>query len=90
MSMKPLAMSMKITALDQGADGTAEIRLVDKAMFIGGGAAAAKEMDGKSWIKFDMAALGGAGGCRRARSVPPGRPTRTRPRSPPSSPAPRT
>lgn len=62
MRLKPdLAMSMKITALDQGADGTAEIRLVDKAMFIGGGAAAAKEMDGKSWIKFDMSALGAAG-----------------------------
>ncbi|GGJ30675.1 DUF1396 domain-containing protein [Streptomyces lacrimifluminis] len=63
MRLKPdVAMSMKITALDQGADGTAEIRLVDKALFIGGGAAAAKEMDGKSWIKFDMAALGGADG----------------------------
>lgn len=63
MRLKPdVAMSMKITALDKGADGTAEIRLVDKAMFIGGGAAAAKEMDGKSWIKFDMAALGGAAG----------------------------
>ncbi|MDQ1038128.1 hypothetical protein QFZ75_004544 [Streptomyces sp. V3I8] len=59
MRMKPdLAMSMKMTALDQGADGTAEIRLVDKAMYIGGSAAAAKEMDGKRWIKFDMSALG--------------------------------
>ncbi|MER7773632.1 DUF1396 domain-containing protein [Streptomyces sp. NPDC096191] len=59
MRIKPtLAMSMKMTALDQGADGTAEIRLVDKAMYIGGGARAAKEMDGKSWIKFDMAAVG--------------------------------
>lgn len=63
MRLKPdVAMSMKITALDQGADGTAEIRLVDKAMFIGGGAAAAKEMGGKSWMKFDLSALGGAGG----------------------------
>jgi hypothetical protein len=35
-----------------------EIRLVDKAMYIGGGAQVAKEMDGKSWIKFDMSALG--------------------------------
>ncbi|ELP61641.1 hypothetical protein STRTUCAR8_04489 [Streptomyces turgidiscabies Car8] len=62
MRLKPdVAMSMKITALDKGADGTAEIRLVDKAMFIGGGAAAAKEMDGKRWIKFDMAAMGAAG-----------------------------
>ncbi|WP_443041646.1 DUF1396 domain-containing protein [Streptomyces sp. B21-083] len=62
MRLKPdVAMSMKISALDKGADGTAEIRLVDKAMFIGGGAAAAKEMDGKRWIKFDMAAMGAAG-----------------------------
>jgi hypothetical protein len=59
MRVKPtVAMSMKMTALDQGADGKAEIRLVDKALYIGGGAAAAKEMDGKSWIKFDMAAMG--------------------------------
>ncbi|WP_179381895.1 DUF1396 domain-containing protein [Streptomyces sp. SA15] len=62
MSMKPtVAMSMKMTALDQGADGTAEIRLVDKAMYIGGGAAAAKEMDGKSWLKFDLSELGAEG-----------------------------
>ncbi|MFE2049729.1 LppX_LprAFG lipoprotein [Streptomyces sp. NPDC059459] len=59
MQLEPtLAMSMKMTALDQGADAKAEIRLVDKAMYIGGGAAAAKEMDGKSWMKFDLAALG--------------------------------
>ncbi|MFJ1973126.1 LppX_LprAFG lipoprotein [Streptomyces sp. NPDC087903] len=58
MSVKPPAMSMKITAQDKGADGKVEIRLVDKAMYIGGGAQAAKEMDGKSWIKFDMSALG--------------------------------
>ncbi|MGW4545254.1 DUF1396 domain-containing protein [Streptomyces violaceorubidus] len=59
MQIKPtLAMSMKMTALDQGADGSAEIRLVDKAMYIGGGPEAAKEMDGKSWIKFDLSAMG--------------------------------
>lgn len=59
MQIKPtLAMSMKMTALDQGPDAKAEIRLVDKAMYIGGGAEAAKEMDGKSWIKFDLSALG--------------------------------
>lgn len=59
MRTKPtVAMTMKMTALDQGEDGTAEIRLVGKAMYIGGGAAAAEEMDGKSWIKFDMSALG--------------------------------
>ncbi|MGW3663568.1 DUF1396 domain-containing protein [Streptomyces sp. NPDC005141] len=58
MSTKPPAMSMKMTAEDQAADGPVEIRLVDKAMYIGGGAQAAKDMDGKSWIKFDMSALG--------------------------------
>ncbi|MFV0134250.1 DUF1396 domain-containing protein [Streptomyces sp. HMX87] len=48
------ALSMKVTALDQGADATAEIRLVDTALYIGGGAEAAKEMDDRSWIKFDL------------------------------------
>ncbi|MEU6364812.1 DUF1396 domain-containing protein [Streptomyces sp. NPDC046931] len=58
MSMKPLAMSMKMTASEQKTAGPVEIRLVDKAMYIGGGAEAAKEMGGKHWIKFDLAALG--------------------------------
>lgn len=62
MSMKPLAMSMKMTAADSGTDGPVEMRLVDGAMYIGGGAQAAKEMDGKSWIKFDMSALGAGRG----------------------------
>ena len=62
MSMKPLAMSMKMTAPDQATEGPVEIRLVDKAMYIGGNASLAKEMDGKSWIKFDMSALGGGKG----------------------------
>jgi hypothetical protein len=77
MRTKPtIAMSMKMTALDQGADGTAEIRLVDKAMYIGGGAAATKEMDGTSWMKFDMSAMGdqglgkGAPGASRADQNP--------------------
>ncbi len=60
MSMKPLAMSMKMNALDQGADGRMEIRVVDKAMYLGGGQAVAKELDGKSWMKFDLS--GAAGG----------------------------
>ncbi|MCL6667668.1 MULTISPECIES: LppX_LprAFG lipoprotein [Streptomyces] len=57
MSMKPPAMSMKMTAQDQSTDGPVEIRVVGKAMYVGG-AGMAKEMDGKSWIKFDMSALG--------------------------------
>ena len=62
MSMKPLAMSMKMTAKDQATDGPVEIRLVGKAMYIGGNAEMSKEMDGKSWIKFDMSALGAGKG----------------------------
>ncbi|MFF5520703.1 LolA-like protein [Streptomyces coeruleorubidus] len=54
MRLKPtIAMSMKMTAPDQGAEAV-EIRLVDKAMYIGGGAEMAKEMDGKTWMKFDL------------------------------------
>ncbi|MFD5495304.1 LppX_LprAFG lipoprotein [Streptomyces sp. NPDC001812] len=59
MRVKPdVAMSMQMTAPDAGTQGKVEIRLVDKAMYIGGGAEMAKEMDGKSWMKFDMAELG--------------------------------
>ncbi|MGV9453687.1 DUF1396 domain-containing protein [Streptomyces sp. NPDC003635] len=61
MRMEPeIAMSMKMTALDEGADGTMEIRLVDKAMYMGGNPELAKEMDGKSWMKFDLSAMGDA------------------------------
>jgi hypothetical protein len=60
MRTKPdLAMSMKMTAAGQG---SAEIRLVDKAMYIGGNAELAKEMDGKKWMKFDLSSLGKDGG----------------------------
>lgn len=62
MSIKPLAMSMKMTARDQATEGPVEIRLVGKAMYIGGNAALAKEMGGKSWIKFDMSKLGAGKG----------------------------
>ncbi|MFC9127116.1 DUF1396 domain-containing protein [Streptomyces sp. NPDC057099] len=55
MRMKPtIAMSMKMTAPDKGATEAVEIRLVDKAMYLGGGAEMAKEMDGKKWLKFDL------------------------------------
>ncbi|MGI5427956.1 DUF1396 domain-containing protein [Streptomyces sp. CA-179760] len=55
MRLKPtIAMSMKMTAPDKGATEAVEIRLVDKAMYLGGGADMAKEMDGKRWIKFDL------------------------------------
>ncbi|MEU7717485.1 DUF1396 domain-containing protein [Streptomyces tibetensis] len=55
MRLKPtVAMSMKMTAPDQAAGESVEIRLVDKAMYLGGGAEMAKEMDGKRWLKFDL------------------------------------
>jgi hypothetical protein len=55
MRLKPtIAMSMKMKAPDQGAGDTVEIRLVDKAMYLGGGAEMSKEMDGKRWLKFDL------------------------------------
>jgi len=57
MSMKPVAMDMKMTALDQGADGTMQLRLVGGAMYLGGGESAAKEMDGKHWMKFDLSGM---------------------------------
>ncbi len=34
-----------------------EIRVVDGAMYLGGSAATAKEMDGKSWMKFDISGM---------------------------------
>lgn len=61
-SIKPLTMSMKMTAQNQATKGPIEIRLLGKAMYIGGNASMAKEMDGKSWIKLDMSALGGGKG----------------------------
>ncbi|POX55389.1 DUF1396 domain-containing protein [Streptomyces sp. Ru71] len=54
MNLKPLAMSMKMS-VEGGEDaGDVEIRLVDKALFFNGGEDAAKELDGKTWVKFDM------------------------------------
>jgi hypothetical protein len=55
MQLKPeMAMSMKMSAPDQGGDASTEIRLVDKAMYIGG----SQKTDGKSWFKFDLSDLG--------------------------------
>jgi hypothetical protein len=63
MTFEPMAMSMKLKVDGKSADesGEMEIRLVDKAMYLGGGAEAAKEMDGKSWMKFDLSQLGESG-----------------------------
>jgi len=77
MRLKPtVAMTMKMKAPAQGADGTAEIRLVDKVMYIGGNAEMSKQMDGKSWLKFDLSGLtdeqlgAGASGAGQAEQNP--------------------
>ncbi|MFD9862625.1 LolA-like protein [Streptomyces alboflavus] len=58
MSTKPLAMRMEMSATDKGVPQKAEIRLVGGGLYLGGGKEAAKEMDGKSWIKFPAKGLG--------------------------------
>lgn len=59
MSMKPLAMSMKMTMAGGAESGEMEVRLVDEAMYLNGGEPLE---DGKKWMKFDLAALKEAGG----------------------------
>ncbi|WP_432038190.1 DUF1396 domain-containing protein [Streptomyces cucumeris] len=69
-SFKPKAMRMKMRALDQGADASFEIRVIDKVMYMGADKASAPEMEGKRWIKFDLGALGEGGSGDRAASSP--------------------
>lgn len=57
MSVQPQAMSMKMTSTKT--DGTVQLRIVGKALYINGGAGTAKEMGGKSWLKLGTSALGG-------------------------------
>jgi len=55
MRFKPtIAMSMKWSASAQGTKQSTEIRLVDKVMYLNGGPDAAKELNGKHWVKFDL------------------------------------
>jgi hypothetical protein len=53
-SVKPMAMRMRMTSPDQGSDGTLEMRVTGGALYMGGGKGAAKETDGRSWLKFDI------------------------------------
>jgi hypothetical protein len=62
MNVDPPAMSMKMTVEGAKDAGEMEIRLVEKVMYLGGGAEMTKELDGKSWMKFDMSALGSDSG----------------------------
>ncbi|MFF2329976.1 MULTISPECIES: DUF1396 domain-containing protein [unclassified Streptomyces] len=57
MSLKPPAMQMHMKGGSAGETGEVEIRLTGDAMYINGGAEAAAEMDGKTWLKLDMAEL---------------------------------
>ncbi|MFF3333262.1 DUF1396 domain-containing protein [Streptomyces sp. NPDC002888] len=60
MRMKPPAMSMKISMPDDPeVKGTVEMRVIGKALYIGGSSVAG-EMDGKSWMKLGVSELGGA------------------------------
>lgn len=68
MTTKPLAMSMKMSAPDQGPEKM-ELRVVDGGVYIGGGKDAAKEMDGKSWIKFPAKSMGAGAGKPSGTSV---------------------
>ncbi|WP_328968993.1 hypothetical protein [Streptomyces sp. NBC_00239] len=57
--LKPkVAMSMKMESPEKPGEKF-EVRLVDGAMYIGGGAETAKELGGKRWMKLDMKALNG-------------------------------
>ncbi|MFE6961171.1 DUF1396 domain-containing protein [Streptomyces sp. NPDC057696] len=57
-SVKPMAMRMRMTSPDQGSDGTLEMRVTGGALYMRGGKGAAEEMDGRSWLKFDISGPG--------------------------------
>ncbi|WP_030380875.1 MULTISPECIES: LppX_LprAFG lipoprotein [unclassified Streptomyces] len=79
MRMKPEpAMSMRMF-LPGKTDLPMEVRLIDKAIYVDGGEDAAKEMDGKNWIKFDLSGteagkqldqMGGLGAASQAEQSP--------------------
>ncbi|WP_064455655.1 hypothetical protein [Streptomyces hygroscopicus] len=58
MSTEPVAVRMKMRALSQGPDEAVDIRLLNGVMYLNGGKEAAAELDGKSWLKLDLSALG--------------------------------
>ncbi|MFD7897924.1 DUF6612 family protein [Streptomyces sp. NPDC059743] len=61
MSMKPIAVQMKMRGEVEGEQQEFEIRITSDGMYMNGGKEAAAEMDGKSWIKFPMEALSKGG-----------------------------
>lgn len=66
MSWDPTAMDMTVDGSALGAEAGApekvRMLMLDNVMYVDGGAAAAKEMDGKRWIKLDLAEMAKAGG----------------------------
>jgi len=72
MSTQPLAMSMKMTATgDQRGNGPAEIRFVDKVMYVGGSAVRPEKLKGKSWITIAPAVWGRGGAYNQSGGVLP-------------------
>ncbi|MFF3751238.1 DUF1396 domain-containing protein [Streptomyces sp. NPDC002018] len=61
MSLKPIAVQMKMRGELEGKQQEVELRLTSDGMYLNGGKEAAAEMDGKSWLKFPMEALGAGG-----------------------------
>lgn len=58
MTVKPVTMKMKMKQNGAGEKAEVEMRLVGGAMYINAGKKAAAELDGKTWIKFDLSAMG--------------------------------
>ncbi|GDY51127.1 hypothetical protein SVIO_017500 [Streptomyces violaceusniger] len=88
MSLEPVAVRMKMRAVGQGADAAVEIRMLDGAMYLDGARRHPPGWTaraGSSWTSRPSARRRPA---RWAAVRSPVRPTRTRPTSRPSSPAP--
>ncbi|MFD2281166.1 hypothetical protein ACFSUJ_17985 [Streptomyces lusitanus] len=58
MNTEPLAMSLKMTAADQGGDSRLKVRFVDEVMYVRGSAVDSEKLGGKSWFRADPAAWG--------------------------------
>lgn len=57
MSMKPLALQMRMSGEFGGKKADVEIRLFSDGMYLNAGKEAAAEMNGKTWMKFPTEAL---------------------------------
>ncbi|WP_239012619.1 hypothetical protein [Streptomyces sioyaensis] len=66
-SLRPRAVDMRMQAAKGEQKHEFSVRLVGDSVYLGGGSAAAAEMDGKHWIRFAMKGkgAGGFGGMQR-------------------------